>query len=542
MNAVPPIFALLTALVLGVLAAPYLSWLLLLAALLTGPVIFLAARRRLRGSAASSATALLWYLPFVFAGALQARQAATPMPDDVSRYAGGPSLRVRGVIASAVLHGGGETWTFTLAVSAVDDYRAVHPASGRLRVTLLGAGKPPAYGDEVWIRGRVALPPIATNPGAFDYRAYLTRRGVFSTLVVKRPADMALTGRSASSPAGRVAVLLRGAVQRATAAHLPPEDAALLNGLLLSIRGDLSGEISDAFARTGTVHVLSTSGMHLGLLALSLGGLFRRISAPRKAANVAAIALIWVYALASGAGPAAVRAALMLTVTLAAPLVKREADPLVALAVAACVILIASPLALYDPGTQLSFVIMAALLLYLPPLERVFFPREGGGQALRERMSRDGAALLAASVIAHLGSAPLVAYHFNVFSVVAPVANLPIALLTGYLLIGGLLAVAMTVASPLTAFLALPIWGGLGIGLWALRWLALSFAAPVWAVVSVPSPHAAGLLLYYLILGGGGLLVRRYALRKTFFAPPVPAAVPADPGGPLVGMAPSVAP
>lgn len=472
-------------------------------------------------------------------GVISGRRAASPAPDDVSRHAAGPSVRVLGMVESPVEVRAGGRQRFTLRVRAVNDYRATRPASGRLLVHVAAAarGGTVEYGSELWLRGRIRPPARATNPGAFDHAAFLARRGVFSILTVRRPDDVRPTGRRAGgSWAGAAGAWLRHAIQAATARHLPPDDAALLDGLLLSIRGRMDPLREDAFARTGTAHVLSTSGLHLAVLAGFLAVFSRALSLSRGPANLGSVAVIWVYALAAGAGPAVVRSAIMISVLLAAPLLRRNADPLNSLAVAAFAILLHAPLALYDAGTQISFATVAALLLWLPVLERLVTPWEPG-MGRRARLLHAVLTAFLVGAVAQAGSWPLVAWHFHLFSVVAPLANPPVGFLTGLLLLAGLGAVALTL---LPALGVVPVWPLLGGGLHLLSFLVTAFASVPFAAVSAAPPPPAFLFGYYVLLGGGAVVARELVLRRTLFTPPArPAAdLPALPrGGRATGVA-----
>jgi competence protein ComEC len=516
---VPRLFVLLGALVVGIALAPVLP---LPPALLWGAAFAALVSAFLLAPRAPAGVALLLFaFPVALHGAATARQAAVPVPNDVSLWAGRPSLWVGGVVASDVdtRRGAyGPVWTATVAVQEVNDYERVWPAGGRLRVTAHDSHSP-APGDTIWVHGRVERPPGQTNPGGFDYHAYLARRGVHATLAAKRDGDVrAAPETNTASPLTRLAALLRTAVPRATAAHLPPEDAALLDGLLLSLRGDLPADLTDAFARTGTVHVLSVSGLHLAALAAVLSWLFGRLTLPRRRANIASVLLLWVFASAAGGGPAVTRSALMATVLLLAPLLRRTADPLHSWAFAAFVILAADPLALYDVGFQLSFATVGVLLLYLPPLERWLLPWEPE-MPWATRTARWVLLGVLVSVVAEVGSGALAVYHFNLLSLVAPAANLVIAPLTEVLLLSGLGAVALD-RLPLPPWVTLPLWMALHGGLWLLRELALRFAAFPFAAVSVMSPPVVVIVAYYAALVGAAPFVRRRLLKKQFASRP----------------------
>jgi competence protein ComEC len=519
-----PLVAALGALVLGILGA---SWLMGVPAplLLLAMGLCLGAAPLLRARPGPLAAALL--LPVALFGAVRARDAAEPPPSDVSRLAGGPSVWVRGTVTDEPEPTAAPgALRYALAAAAVDDGRERRSVTGLLYVTQrTNAGPAPEVGDTVRVRGRIEHPEPATNPGGLEFAAYLARRGVFATLNAKRTGDAERVSVASSAPSpARAAGALRAALTGAASRALPPDDAALLNGLLLSARSRLPADLSDAFARTGTVHVLSTSGLHLAALAGVLAWSLRLLPASRGVRVAGALggaALIWLYALAAGAGPAAVRAALMTTVLLLAPLLRRDTDPLHSLAFAAFVILARSPLALYDAGTQLSFSTVGFLMLWMPALERLWLPWEPGMRG-PSKAARWVCLAVLGGVVAHLASWPLVAWHFGVVSLVAPAANLLVVPLSEVLLLLGLGAAGAGAVLPptLSAPLLAPCWALLHALLAGLRWLALAFAAPSWAAVSCAPPPAWLLALYYGLLGGAAPFVRRHALVRTLFVAP----------------------
>jgi competence protein ComEC len=139
---------------------------------------------------------------------------------------------------------------------------------------------------------------------------------------------------------------------------------------------------------------------------------------------------------------------------------------------------------------------------------------------------------VAVAVVAQAGSWPLVAWHYNLFSVVAPLANPPVAVLTGALLLTGLAAAGLWHVPILGV---LPLWPLLDIGLRLLRQLVLWFAALPGAAVSLAPPPPEAIVAYFILLWGAAALANRYVIRKTLFAPgPAPAA---SGGGALAGVA-----
>jgi competence protein ComEC len=564
---VRPIYALLAAFVGGILLSgvvpPLPAPFALGAAGLLAIAYGLIARRPGPVPAALLLTAVL------LLGLLRAQIATTVASDDISHRAGGPSVWVLGEIDSTVItfpvrsgsptrprrtaaknepvadRNGGDGLSFTVRVRGVNDYSATTAAaSGLLRVSVFGVpaagsgaipGEAPRAGERLWLRGRVALPPTATNPGEFDDRAYLARQGIHATLTVKRAATdlRRVTGRAAGpSPSiASLATALHEHMDSVTRAHLSGPDADLLLGMLAgerehSIAADRSvvpADTEDAFARTGTLHLLATSSLHVAVVALLVGGLLRLLTVPRKAAAALTMAAMWLFTLtAAGSGgdvigvrSAVLRAALCVTIALLAPLVRRTAELRHTLAAAALVILALDPLALFDPGAQIAFAVVATIIGWAPVVERVIAPWEPAMSPVR-RAARGLLLGLAGGLLAQIGALPLAASTFHQVSVVSPLANVLLAPLADALLVAGLL---LTAIGPLGG----PLWSVLAAGLHLLRGTAMALAAPDWAAFSVAAPPPAVVITYYALLGGVCALVRiRVLTPRRLFAPGAP--------------------
>ncbi|MGB8932130.1 MAG: ComEC/Rec2 family competence protein, partial [Anaeromyxobacteraceae bacterium] len=240
-------------------------------------------------------------------------------------------------------------------------------AWGRLEVTGAEPEWPLALGDRVRLRARLRPPQGPKNPGGRDPAARLralggTLEAAAQTPIVRvaEPSPLAWLERSRRRWAEATSVL-------------PAREAGILRAIGTGDRGGLDRETSSAFARSGLAHVLAVSGLHLVVVAW---GLFRLISAAaircdrlalhhdaRRIAAVVALPATFVYALATGAGPPVLRAALGAAAAFLGILWRRELDALAALAAAALAVLALEPGSILDPSLQLSFAAVAGLAL-----------------------------------------------------------------------------------------------------------------------------------------------------------------------------------
>ena len=144
--------------------------------------------------------------------------------------------------------------------------------------------------------------------------------------------------------------------------HLSEKHAALASALLLGQRSELSGEQTEAFFTTGTVHMLVVSGLHVGILAAALFLGLRLGWLPRRRALLMVVAVVILYAMVSGGRPPVVRAAVIISLAATASILGRQPSGFNTLAAAALVVLLWNPSDLFRAGPQLSFLAVAVLI------------------------------------------------------------------------------------------------------------------------------------------------------------------------------------
>lgn len=230
-----------------------------------------------------------------------------------------------------------------------------------------------------------------------------------------------------------------------------PDAAGMMRAFMLGYREELPERAHRVFSRTGTLHIAAISGAHVGILAMIL-------LVPLKATGLAKTRWVWVlgpilvlYAMSTGLAASAVRACIMATVILAAHALRRRPDGLSALAFAALLILVAEPAQLWEAGFLLSFVVVAGLILYAPPLAApllsrlqgdAWAPRESRGlPALVKGAARYMVGVATVTVAAWFASAPLTAHFFHLVSPVGLLSNLLIVPLAALVLLSGCLSI-----------------------------------------------------------------------------------------------------
>jgi competence protein ComEC len=224
------------------------------------------------------------------------------------------------------------------------------------------------YGASLRVMTRLERADSFRNPGVASFTEYLDRQGYDATAMVKSPLLMErLENERVFLPLAWL-YEWRAKLQTAIDSHFSKETAGVLDAALLGNRYFLSQSTSERFREGGTFHVLVISGLHITFLGGIVFLIARRFTRNRAIQFGLSATVLWSYALAVGAEASVVRAALMFTVIVLAPLVSRHASSLNALGGSALTLLAWRPSDLLDPSFQLTFASVAAIVLLSWPL------------------------------------------------------------------------------------------------------------------------------------------------------------------------------
>ncbi len=344
-----------------------------------------------------------------------------------------------------------EATRFTLEVDTLFGGRDTAAVEGRARVTLRpspwakGVGTFPEVhqGDVLRLRGSLRPAPGLRNPGGFDYGAYLARRGICCTMYVGKPGRVAVRG-DRRGVLGTTLVLVREHVRRQIGRYVPSTGGqAVLRALLLGDRSRVTDAQRDRFARTGLMHLLAVSGLHVFLVGMVLYVLLRpllmrfelRWRTVEGTRAVFTIAVLGFYMLLTGSRPSVVRAVIMATLFIGGIFFQRSAHPLNTLGVAALVLCAIRPPALFDVGFQLSMGAVASIVT-LNPRFLEMMPGRYRGSEVGEWLT----STVTVSAAAILGTAPVLLYHFGWVSAAGLLLNVVGIPCTGLALSAGILA------------------------------------------------------------------------------------------------------
>ena len=366
---------------------------------------------------------------FFALGALRFQSAYfTPQPDP-------GTYEITGYVYGGASERPDQRVAFVLGDVALDGA----PASGMAYCTLHYDDVPPVLFDGAQVRfeGRVYLPDGKSGEPHMDFALWMRQSGQSFGLAASQ--GIAVLNGEADAPVRDAAYLVRQSFPRALE-RVMGEEARVAVALLLGERDGLSQQEREAFETLGVAHVMSVSGLHVGLLGGLLLGLMRRLRVRRVLRLPALAVFLAGYCALTGFSAASVRAAVMLMLTLLAQLASRRPDRLTTLAAAMLVVLALDPLQAWSAGFVLSFSAMLGITLLLPPLTRLFarlFPYPEKSHPLRYalgRLGRGALSLTAVSLAAQAGVLLPTAAYFHQLPLYGVLINLLIVPLAGTML------------------------------------------------------------------------------------------------------------
>ena len=294
-------------------------------------------------------------------------------------------------------------------------------------------------------------------------------------------------------------VYIAQAIKNSVQTIFPADVSALMTALLTGDKTNLSDSVYTALQRSGTAHIVAVSGLHLSFFAGFLALFFRRRS---KLGALLTILLVLLFSAVTGFTPSVVRAAVMIIMTMLAPLLGRESDPPTTLSAALVLLILCNPYSIQSVSLQLSFTAVAGIHWVSGPLYRAMTRSLGSGGSTPRRLWRKFCRALAANTSLTVGAllltTPLTAWYFGTVSLISPVTNLLVLWAISLAFAPGLILTLLGIAFPaLAAVLTFPVTLLSRYVLWITRVLgSLSFSS-----LSINSIYlCAWLVLVYVIV------------------------------------------
>ena len=431
-------------------------------------------------------------------------------PSDIRSYIGEGSVVITGRISEPP-ESSGSTARYVIATERLE-VRGISTQKVKGKVMIsLPMGFDFKYGDLLEVSGELITPPAGTG-GA--WRVFLEHRGIYA---YSQFGQAVLLERGGGNPLLTALYSLREKGARVIDRIFPAPENALLRGILLGDESLLSQEMRQAYAITGTSHIIAISGFNMAVLSAITAHLFTR-HLGRLKGSLLAIGVLLFYTILVGASASVMRAAFMGAFTVVASAIARRGNSLNNLGLSVLLMMMINPHLPWDIGFQLSAMATLGLALLMPPLRArlTLWLNKRFGEEVSARFGWMIGDYLIVTLVAQASVLPLVLYHFKSLSWVFLIANPLILPVQPLVMVLGLTAMSAGMMS--LAFGKLFAWLAWPFAAYTNR-LVLWFAAFYPQTLRFPQLDFFWVAMAYLLFA---LCVSRYSLKQwfSFFSKP----------------------
>jgi competence protein ComEC len=297
-------------------------------------------------------------------------------------------------------------------VIAVYSNRTWRPVKGKALIYLKKDNRSEQlfYGDRIILRTEFTEPRSAGFPYAFDQKRFLNNQNIYYTGYINSVCWKKID-YSGTHDLLRLSLLVRNKLlQILRDNQVQGREFAVIAALLLGYVDDIDHELIKDYSATGAMHILSVSGMHVGIIFLVLEkilGFLRKIKHGIVLKTSLIILMIWFYAMLTGLSPAVLRASVMISLVAVGKAMKRQPDILNILSASFIILLVHDPTLLVNVGFQLSYLAVAGIVLLYKPVYDLFIT---SNHLLDKIWS-----IVAVSIAAQIITFPLSLFYFHQF-------------------------------------------------------------------------------------------------------------------------------
>lgn len=314
----------------------------------------------------------------------------------------------------------------------VDSSGRLHATKGTVLFYLRKASslRKPMIGDRYLVRTMAAEIQEPANPEEFNYKRYLEYHNIYRQIY----ADSTQITET-SDPCNsiyRYAVILRDRSLEVLKKYIDsPAELGVAEALLLGFKDDLDPDITAAFSRTGTLHVLAVSGLHAGIIYMILAFISGPLLKRKNGKVIQVIILlsgIWMYAFMTGLSSSVLRASIMFSFISFGKLLRYHINIYNNIFSSAFILLMYNPFFILDVGFQLSYMAVLGIVFIQPMISKWYVPES--------RLVKYIWDLISVSLAAQLLTFPISIFYFHQFPNYFLLSNLIIIPVTSVVLIG----------------------------------------------------------------------------------------------------------
>jgi len=276
------------------------------------------------------------------------------------------------------------------------------------------------------------------NPGAFDYRRYCAMQHIYHQVYLKH-GEYIILPETGERRFGKILLNNRKKIIAILRKYIPcKKEVGLAEALLIGYKDDLDKNLLQSYSKTGVVHVIAISGLHLGLIYWLLNIVFWSLGRNRNMRFVKVLLVIcglWLFSLVAGGAPSVMRSTVMFSFIALGG--SKKISVYNSLALSAFVLLCYHPFWLWDTGFQLSYVAVLSIVIFMRPVYNWFY--------IKNKLLDLCWKLLATSIAAQILTTPVIIFYFHQFPNYFLITNLVAIPLSSAIILGELLLCAFSV-------------------------------------------------------------------------------------------------
>lgn len=319
------------------------------------------------------------------------------------------------------------------------------------------------YGDLIAIPAPIREVSPSLNPGEFDYRAYLGRKGITGQVYLKNEEWLDLHVNNANplyAFSYRFRDILLTSLQRS---GLSDNEFGVAAAILLGYDDNLADEVRKNYVAAGSMHILCVSGMHVGIIYLLASFLLSFLSRKKwqqVLKQVLLLALVWFYALIAGLTPSILRASMMISFVIIGEMIRRQGFIINTIAASAFILLCVKPYNLFEIGFQLSYAAVVGIVVLHRPIYNLLY--------FKNKLLDKAWEITVVALAAQTATIPFTLFYFHQFSTYFALSNLVMTPISFVVVISGMVLLLVSWIPYLNILVGYLVWGAVYVMNWVV--------------------------------------------------------------------------
>jgi len=351
----------------------------------------------------------------------------------------------------------------SININAIELQDNWHYASGKTIIYLKNdSSKSLSVGETIFIRSKFSYVNPPKNPNEFDYKNFLENKNIFHVLYAKADQVHKIPNidptfsfiQLGANIKAKIVSILRNS-------GLSKDAFSICSALLVGYDDEIDKDVMQSFSHSGTLHILSVSGMHTGVLYgvfIFLFSLFDKQDKHKKLKCLVIVLTLTLFVFITGFSPAVLRAALMLALIILGKTFYKQGNSYNTLFLSAFILLLFDPYLIKDVGFLLSYCAVFGIMYLYPILDNLYY--------VENNFIRKIWGLCLMSVSATVFTLPISLYFFHQFPSWFILSNLLIIPISMLLMIAAIILICIYKIMFLKLFLVLVINTSTSVMLW----------------------------------------------------------------------------